>query len=71
MREHNRGPVGFTMLALTVLLSLPVLGADNPPDLTKGETSGVDRARTYNLGATGLRGWIYEEDGAMPQLAEA
>jgi hypothetical protein len=29
-----------------------------PPDLTKGETTGVDRAGTYNLGATGLRGWM-------------
>lgn len=28
-----------------------------PPDLTQGAT--VDRALTYNLGATGLRGWIY------------
>jgi hypothetical protein len=47
------------MLALTVLMGLPALGADDPPDLTKGETRGVDRTRTYNLGATGLRGWIY------------
>ena len=31
----------------------------NPPDLTKGETTGVDRNGTYNLGTTGLRGWIY------------
>jgi len=30
-----------------------------PPDLTKGETAGVDRNGTYNLGATGLRGWIH------------
>jgi hypothetical protein len=30
-----------------------------PPDLTKGETTGIDRRLTYNLGATGLRGWIY------------
>ena len=30
-----------------------------PPDLTRGETTGVDRNGTYNLGATGLRGWIY------------
>ena len=30
-----------------------------PPDLTLGETNGVDRKGTYNLGATGLRGWIY------------
>ena len=30
-----------------------------PPDLTKGETDNVDRNGTYNLGSTGLRGWIY------------
>ena len=29
----------------------------DPPDLTKEQT--VDRERTYNLGATGLRGWIF------------
>jgi len=28
-----------------------------PPDLT--QSNKVDRASTYNLGATGLRGWIY------------
>lgn len=28
------------------------------PDLTK-DTQGMDRDSTYNLGATGLRGWIY------------
>jgi hypothetical protein len=28
-----------------------------PPDLTRNNT--VDRELTYNLGATGLRGWIY------------
>jgi hypothetical protein len=28
------------------------------PDLTK-DTKTVDRELTYNLGATGLRGWIY------------
>jgi len=47
------------MLALALLMSFPVQGADHPPDLTKGDTSGVDRERTYNLGSTGLRGWIY------------
>jgi len=51
--------VGLAMLALCAAISLPVLGANVPPDLTKGETKGVDRKRTYNLGATGLRGWIY------------
>ena len=59
MRAQNRAQVGFTMMALAALMSFPVLGADNPPDLTKGETTGVNRAGTYNLGATGLRGWIY------------
>lgn len=34
-----------------------------PPDLTK--TNAVDRTRTYNLGPTGLRGWIHiSADGA-------
>ena len=28
-----------------------------PPDLT--QSNNVDRSQTYNLGATGLRGWIY------------
>ena len=35
-------------------------GADyptSPPDLTKNNA--VDRSQTYNLGATGMRGWIY------------
>ena len=31
--------------------------ASDPPDLTV--TRDVDRERTYNLGATGLRGWIF------------
>ena len=32
-----------------------------PPDLTQGPL--VDRKLTYNLGATGLRGWIYTRPG--------
>lgn len=31
--------------------------AQNPPDLTQAVS--VDRTLTYNLGATGLRGWIH------------
>lgn len=47
----------------TALASALMLGASNPllaqvPDLTKDAAS-VDRELTYNLGATGLRGWIY------------
>ena len=55
----HSAPVALLTLVVTVLLSLPVVGADVLPDLTKGETKGVDRKLTYNLGATGLRGWIF------------
>jgi len=35
-------------------------GPPDPPDLTKGETKGIElKHGTYNLGSTGLRGWIY------------
>ncbi|MCE9608705.1 MAG: DUF6288 domain-containing protein [Chthoniobacter sp.] len=30
-----------------------------PPDLTTGDMTGVDRKGTYNLGSTGMRGWIF------------
>lgn len=45
------------------LLAALALGLTSPlfaqvPDLTK-ETQSVDRQLTYNLGATGLRGWIF------------
>jgi hypothetical protein len=59
MIERKWSQVGFTVMALAVLMGVPAWGADVPPDLTKGETKGVDRAQTYNLGATGLRGWMY------------
>jgi hypothetical protein len=41
------------------LVRLSAFGADIIPDLTRGETNGVNREQTYNLGPTGLRGWIY------------
>ncbi|HAK96319.1 MAG TPA: hypothetical protein DCM87_15335 [Planctomycetes bacterium] len=59
MTKRNRSAFGFAVPAFAVLLSVVVVGANEPPDLTKGETKGVDRASTYNLGPTGLRGWIY------------
>jgi Family of unknown function (DUF6288)/HEAT repeats len=45
------------------LLAALAMGLTSPlfaqvPDLTK-DTQSVDRELTYNLGATGLRGWIY------------
>ncbi len=52
-----------TIVGLTALLaSSSMLHAKEPPktppDLTK-DLSAVDRKATYNLGSTGLRGWIY------------
>ncbi len=49
-----------SILAASVLLTASALAAEppkTPPDLT--QDSAVDRKLTYNLGATGLRGWIY------------
>ncbi|MCF7731042.1 MAG: DUF6288 domain-containing protein [Akkermansiaceae bacterium] len=51
--------IGFTLMAFAMLMSIEVRGNEAPlPDLTKG-TDGIDRSLTYNLGATGMRGWIY------------
>ncbi|MDA1043861.1 MAG: DUF6288 domain-containing protein [Verrucomicrobia bacterium] len=48
---------------LSTFMCLLALGDVIPPDLTQGETEGggvkVDRDRTYNLGPTGMRGWMY------------
>ena len=50
------------LLASSLLLLAHGSMAKEPPqtapDLTQ-DTSAVDREQTYNLGATGLRGWIY------------
>jgi len=70
MREHNVIHAGFIGMALAVLTSLPAWGAAAPPDLTKGETKGVDRKLTYNLGATGLRGWIYTKPASFLDSAQ-
>ncbi|MCX6874806.1 MAG: DUF6288 domain-containing protein [Verrucomicrobia bacterium] len=48
------------VVATTTILSGEPLSAAppvTPPDLTQGTT--VDHKLTYNLGSTGLRGWIY------------
>ncbi len=57
-------------VAALALASVCVLGADAPPDLTKGETKGVDRKATYNLGPTGLRGWIYTKPATYLDSAQ-
>ena len=47
----------FTLLGALVLGNSSLLLAQ-APDLTK-DIQSIDRKLTYNLGATGLRGWIY------------
>ena len=52
----------YSRMALAALLQFVIFSAfavEAPPDLTKGETKGVSHISTYNLGSTGLRGWIY------------
>ncbi|KAB2637805.1 MAG: hypothetical protein DVB26_09120 [Verrucomicrobia bacterium] len=57
--KNTPNRVQSTLLAMAMLLGLPVKAADGPPDLIKGETTGVNPKQTYNLGSTGMRGWIY------------
>ncbi len=47
------------VIAFVVFLNISYAWADSVPDLTKGENTGVNREATYNLGPTGMRGWIY------------
>ena len=50
----------FALLAAIISLTGGALVAappPTPPDLTQSPT--INREKTYNLGATGLRGWIY------------
>ncbi|MCX6872725.1 MAG: hypothetical protein NTW21_02805 [Verrucomicrobia bacterium] len=58
MNIHRLLRARFAVMAATSLMSVFAWGEEAPlPDLTK-DMSGIDRSRTYNLGATGMRGWI-------------
>jgi hypothetical protein len=48
--------IASLVVAIALVSGSPLVAAP-PPDLT--QSSAVDRTLTYNLGATGLRGWIY------------
>ena len=56
LRNYFFGAVCTAVFCMSASAATPL---KLPPDLTRGETNGVDRKGTYNLGATGLRGWIY------------
>ncbi|MCY2953641.1 MAG: DUF6288 domain-containing protein [Planctomycetota bacterium] len=49
--------IGLAAMAVMIASELLAATPSVPPDLTQNNT--VDRKLTYNLGATGLRGWIY------------
>ena len=66
MKELTTTKIGPTLLAMAMLLGLPVMAVEGPPDLTKGGAAGVDRKETYNLGPTGMRGWIYHAWSKVP-----
>jgi len=58
VRKMQNTPLCIASLVVAIaLVSGSPLVAAPPPDLT--QSSAVDRTLTYNLGATGLRGWIY------------
>ncbi len=59
MNSTNRALAAVCMITVTVLAGRTARGQDRLPDLTKVEAGQIDRSRTYNLGATGMRGWIY------------
>ncbi|NBS90066.1 hypothetical protein EBS67_08715 [bacterium] len=62
----------FSALVITIALPLVFGGKlalaqpknPVPPDLTKDKP--LDIKLTYNLGATGLRGWIYTKPALWP-----
>ena len=46
-------------ISLALLLALPSLVRAQAPDLTTTDLTTINRAWTWNLGPTGMRGWIY------------
>ncbi|MEI7954990.1 MAG: hypothetical protein WCJ66_07460, partial [Verrucomicrobiota bacterium] len=62
---NSRAVLMARWLGLLLALSSPVMAA--VPDLTAtGVIATIDKSLTYNLGPTGLRGWIYNSgDGSL------
>jgi hypothetical protein len=65
MRNPFRSRAVCIAVVLTAMLAVPALVQAAPPDLTApGVIATIDRSATYNLGPTGLRGWIFLSGGA-------
>lgn len=54
-----RSTIWVTLVTLAIGASVAAAATPPPPDLT--QSAAVDRSLTYNLGATGLRGWIHSK----------
>jgi HEAT repeat protein len=64
MSSRFRGNAVLSLMAALAAAATAVAAATpaGPPDLTvPGAIGAVDRSLTYNLGPTGLRGWIYHK----------
>jgi hypothetical protein len=62
MNTRRSHPLRF-VVALTAILAAILVGSTRldaaPPDLTSGETIPSNLTTTWNLGPTGMRGWVY------------
>ena len=64
MKNALHPRVADTVVRLTLCFMLIGLAEAAAPDLTApGVSATIDKALTYNLGPTGLRGWIYNKEG--------
>lgn len=54
--------IRLALMAATLLLALPGMAADLPPDLTRGGRP--DTEQRWTLGATGARGWVWSRSVA-------
>jgi len=65
---------GFALLELALCLTVALKSKAMGPDLTRTDLSTINRESTYNLGPTGMRGWIYrnqEKDAGHQGLMTA
>jgi len=58
MNPHKKCLVSLAAMAAMITCTLGAEPPKTPPDLLT-QREGVDLSQTWNLGATGLRGWIY------------
>ncbi|MEI6605174.1 MAG: DUF6288 domain-containing protein [Verrucomicrobiota bacterium] len=68
MKNQSVWRPSMAALLLALLLALPAWVRAAPPDLTAtGVIATISTTLTYNLGPTGLRGWIYISSGSPGQ----